>query len=158
LTRNWQLYAAYSYMDARITAYTNDDAAILAQDPSTLDAAGRANYKNVAAMHNAPLQMSAPDLINVWTRYNFNPSSLKGFFVAGGANFVYHQALLPNSPLSYRQTYTLVNATVGYSWEMHKHRASVEVMGKNLADEYYRPSQSSRCRPREVLLTLTAWF
>lgn len=27
-------------------------------------------------------------------------------------------------------------------------------MGKNLGDETYRPSQSTRSRPREVLLTL----
>jgi iron complex outermembrane receptor protein len=31
-------------------------------------------------------------------------------------------------------------------------------MGKNLADEHYRPSQSTRGRPREILLTLKAWF
>ena len=35
---------------------------------------------------------------------------------------------------------------------------SMDLMGKNLADEHYRPSQSTRGRPREVLLTFTASF
>jgi iron complex outermembrane recepter protein len=29
-------------------------------------------------------------------------------------------------------------------------------MGKNLTDEHYRPSQSTRSRPREVLFTFRA--
>jgi iron complex outermembrane receptor protein len=59
-TTNWQLYLSYSYMDARITEFTGNDAAIGAQDPATLDAAGQTNYKNANRYRNAPLQMSAP--------------------------------------------------------------------------------------------------
>ncbi|MDO8312837.1 MAG: TonB-dependent receptor [Sideroxyarcus sp.] len=158
LTDNWQLYLSYSYMDARITEFGGNDAAILAQDPSTLDAAGRQNYKNVLRFHNAPLQMSAPHLANLWTRYNFTQDWLHGVYVAGGANFVYDQTLLPDTPGFARQTYTLVNATVGYAWTRSKQRMSLDLTGKNLTDAQYRPSQSSRSRPRELLLTLTASF
>ena len=157
-TDNWQLYLSYSYMDARITEFSGNDAAILAQDPSTLDAAGQANYKNVRAFHNAPLQMSAPHLANLWTRYNFTQGGLRGLYVAGGVNFVYDQTILPNSPESVNQTYALINATVGYSWRWGNQRLSLDLMGKNLSDEQYRPSQSTRSRPREFLLTLTARF
>lgn len=158
LTDNWQLYFSYSYMDARITEFSGNDDAILAQDWTTLDAAGQANYKIVNLFHNAPLQMSAPHLANFWTRYNFMQNGLDGLYVGGGVNFVYDQTILPDGPESSYQTYALFNALVGYSWMWRGHRMIVDLMGKNLADEYYRPSQSSRCRPREFMLTFTARF
>lgn len=158
LTPNWQLYMSYSLMNARITEFSGNDAAILAQDPALLDAAGQANYRNVLRYHNAPLQMSAPRLANLWTRYNFTQDGLRGLYVGGGVNFVYRQTLLPDSPESSRQTYTLVNAMVGYGWTRGEHRMNVVLTGKNLTDQSYRPSQSTRSRPREFLLTLTASF
>lgn len=158
LTENWQVYASYSLMDARITEFSGNDAAILAQDPATLDAAGRANYKNVQRFHNAPLQMSAPRLANLWTRFNFTQEGLRGVHVGGGVNCVYDQTLLPDSPASSRQTYTLLNAMLGYAWTRDGRRMSVDLVGKNLTDQSYRPSQSTRARPREILLTFTARF
>jgi iron complex outermembrane recepter protein len=155
ITDNWQLYLSYSYMDARITEFSGNDAAILAQDPNSLDAAGQANYKNVKRYHNAPLQMSAPHLANLWTRYDFTQEALRGFYAGGGVNFVYGQTLLPDTPKSAHQTYALLNAMAGYTWEMGGHRMSIDLMGKNLADEQYRPSQSSRSRPREFMLTFS---
>jgi iron complex outermembrane receptor protein len=152
------MYLSYSYMHARITEFSGNDAAILAQDPATLDAAGQANYKNVKRFHNAPLQMSAPHLANLWTRYNFMQGVLKGVYIGGGVNFVYDQTLLPDTPESAHQTYALVSALAGYSWGWNGHRMNLELMGKNLADEQYRPSQSSRSRPCEYLLALTARF
>ena len=158
VTDNWQLYLSYSYMDARIVEFSGHDADVLAQDPSALDAAGQANYKNVKLLHNARLQMSAPHLANLWTRYDFAQGRLRGAYVGGGVNFVYDQTILPDSPSSLNQTYTLINALVGYSWAARGSRLSVDLMGKNLADEHYRPSQSTRGRPREFLLTFTARF
>ncbi|MBI4998480.1 MAG: TonB-dependent receptor [Rhodocyclales bacterium] len=155
---NWQFYLSYSYMKARITEFSGHDDAILAQDPATLDAAGQANYKNVLRFHDAPLQMSAPHLANFWTRYNFTQEGMQGFYVAGGFNYVYDQTLLPDTPKSAHQTYMLVNALLGYAWGPPARRMNLEFMGKNLTDEHYRPSQSSRSRPREFLLTLKARF
>jgi iron complex outermembrane recepter protein len=158
LTDNWQLYLSYSYMDARITEFSGHDAEILAQDWSTLDAAGQTNYKNVLRFHDAPLQMSAPHLANLWTRYNFKQGGLDGFFVGGGINYVYDQTLPPDTPESARQTYTLVNAMLGYAWETGGRYLSLDLTGKNLTDEYYRPSQSTRCRPREFVISIGARF
>jgi iron complex outermembrane receptor protein len=157
-TENWQVYLSYSYMDAKITEFSGHDAEILAQDWTTLDAAGQANYKNVRRFHNAPLQMSAPHLANLWTRYDFRKGPFKGAYVGGGCNFVYDQTLLPDTPESAHQTYILVNALAGYSWTWRKMLMSVDLMGKNLADEHYRPSQSTRSRPREFVATFTARF
>jgi iron complex outermembrane receptor protein len=158
LSVNWQLYLSYSYTDARITEFSGNDAAILAQDPATLDPAGQANYKNVLRYHNAPLQMSAPHLLNLWTRYNFTRGWTRGLYVGGGFNLVRDQTLLPDTPDSSHQAYTLVNALVGYSWGWGGHRLSLDLTGKNLADEHHRPSQSTRSRPREFLATLSARF
>ncbi len=151
-TDNWQIYLSYSYMDARIVEFSGNDAAILAQDPSTLDAAGQANYKNVFLLHDARLQMSAPHMANVWTRYDF----ANGGYLGGGFNLVRDQTLLPDGPPSLRQSYALVNALAGYAWTRGGHHFSVELMGKNVANEHYRPSQSTRSRPRELLLTFKA--
>jgi len=158
LTDNWQLYLSYSYMDARITEFSGHDAEILAQNPATLDAAGQANYKNVLRFHNAPLQMSTPHLANFWTRYNFTQGALRGAYIAGGANFVYDQTLLPDTPNSAHQTYALLNAAAGYAWTWRDRKMNLDLTGKNLTDEHYRPSQSTRSRPREFLLTFTVGF
>lgn len=158
LTDNWQLYFSYSYMDARITEFSGNDATILAQDPAALDSAAQENYKNVKRFHDARLQMSAPQLANLWTRYDFIQAPLRGLYIAGGINYVYDQTILPDGPESSRQTYTLINAKAGYVWSWKGRRISLDLMGKNLANEHYRPSQSTRSRPREFLLTLSANF
>jgi iron complex outermembrane receptor protein len=152
----WQTYASYSYMDARILEFSGRDREILAQDPTTLDAAGRANYRNVRRYHDAPLQMSAPHLANLWTRYDVRTGALAGVHLAGGVNLVHDQALLPDTPAWARQTYTLLNAAVGYSTRTAGVRWNVEAMGKNLAGARYRPSQSARARPIELLFAVTA--
>jgi iron complex outermembrane receptor protein len=158
LSSNWQMYLSYSLMTARITEFSGNDAAILAQNPALLDAAGLANYKNVLRFHDAPLQMSAPRLLNVWTRYNFTQDGLLGAYIAGGINHVSDQTLLPDGPASSHQTYTLVNAMAGYAWKQGGRSMSLALIGKNLTNESYRPSQSTRSRPREFLLTLSARF
>ena len=157
-TENWQLYLSYSRTHARITEFSGNDAAILAQDPTTLSGAARDNYRNVLRLHDAPLQMSAPHLANLWTRYDFTGDSLRGLYIAGGINYVRDQTLLPDTPAWARQTYALVNLLAGYQWAMGRQRLSVELMGKNLTDEQYRPSQSTRSRPREFQLTLRTRF
>ena len=159
LTDNWQVYLSASYMDAEIVyLYSAEtDAFYLNADPATLDAAQRANFKNVHRYHGKPLQMSAPRQYNLWTRYNFD-GNLKGFYVAGGFNHVDDQTLLPDTPDWAHQTYTLWNALVGYQTTISDRPVTFEINGKNLGNEYYRPSQSSRSRPREVSLTITTKF
>ena len=154
-TNEWQLFVSYSYMDAKILEVTGNDAALLAQDPTTLDPAGQANYKNALRFHGAPLQMSAPHLANLWTRYDLSRGVLRGLYLAGGVNLVFDQTLLPDTPRQHHQSYALVNALVGYRWRLGHVAMSLDLMGKNLARESYRPSQSTRARPREVTVALT---
>ena len=139
-------------------SFTGNDAAILAQDPNTLDATGRAYYKNALRFHNAPLQMSAPHLANLWTRYDFDTGPLQGLHIGGGVNLVFDQTLLPDTPSSAYQTYALVNALVGYTWQAGGHSISVDLIGKNLLDEHYRPSQSSRGRPQELMVNFSVKY
>lgn len=157
-TPRWQIYLSYSHLDAHIVEVTGDDRAVLAQDPTTLDAAGQVNYKNVSLLHGARLQMSAPQLANLWTRYDFASAGAagSGAYLAGGINWVHDQTLLPDGPASSRQSYTLVHAMAGYAWRAGARRYSLELAGKNLGGARYRPSQSTRSRPRELLLTLRA--
>ena len=153
LTEHWQLYLSYSYMDARIVEFSGKDDAILAGGPAT------PGYKEVKKFRGAPLQMSAPHLANLWTRYNFNEGWLKGFHIAGGANVVIDQTLLSDTPDDHQQTYTLLSAMVGYTRQCRNGQSiSVDLMGKNLAGETYRPSQSTRARPREFSLAFSMKF
>lgn len=159
LTDNWQLYVSYTYLDAKITEVSGHDATILAQDPSSLtDADDIQNYRTVLRYHNAPLQMSAPHLANLWTRYDFSSEALRGLHIGGGVNIVQDQTLLSDSPKSARQSYALVNALIGYSWEFGGHGVTVDLTCKNLLDEHYRPSQSSRGRPRELMINFSVKF
>ena len=156
--RHWQIYLSYSRMRARITEFSGNDEAILAQDPAALTGAARDNYRNVLRLHNAPLQMSAPHLFNVWARHDFARHGQPGWYVAGGLNHVRDQTLLPDSPAWSRQTYTLVNVLIGRTWTAGGRKLGFDLMGKNLRNEQYRPSQSTRSRPREFLLNLRAEF
>ncbi len=158
MTDNWQIYFSYSYMDARITEFSGNDDAILSLDWTKLDTAGQTNYKNVRLFHGAPLQMSAPHIANLWTRYDVASGSLSGVYVAGGFNFIYDQTILPDGPESSHQTYTLLNATAGYSWAWLGQWITVDIIGKNLINEHYRPSQSSRSRPREFFVNMSTKF
>jgi iron complex outermembrane receptor protein len=152
----WQLYFSYSYLHARIVEVTGNDAALLAQDPGTLDAAGQLNYKTAFLLHGAPLQMSAPHLANLWVRHDFS-GALQGAYVAGGVNVVRDQTLLPDGPPSNRQSYTLLSALAGWTWQRERgQRIGLEIAGRNLTNERYRPSQSTRARPRELLIALKA--
>jgi iron complex outermembrane receptor protein len=94
--------------------------------------------------------MSAPHTANLWMRRDFP----NGGYLGGGFNGVWDQTILPDGPASSRQSYVLVNALAGLSWSSGGHRYSAELMGKNLGGAHYRPSQSSRARPRELLATL----
>lgn len=150
---NWQTYLSYSYNHARFVEVSGNDAAILAAGPST------PGYKEVFLLHNAPLQMSAPHLANVWTRYELTRSRLRGLYAAAGANLVVDQTLLPDTPPAYNQTYALVNALAGYLWPLRSgFPTSVELYGKNLTNREYRPSQSTRSRPIEIGVALTVRY
>ena len=146
---NWQTYLSYSFNDAKIVELSGNDAAILSGGPST------PGYKEVFLLHNAPLQMSAPHLANFWSRYTFTWRFLQGLSVSAGANLVIDQTIASSTPSWGHQTYVLVNATVGYSWRQKGRKMTVDFMGKNLADQHYRPSQSSRARPREFRLSFS---
>jgi iron complex outermembrane receptor protein len=133
--------------------FSGNDAAILAAGPSA------PGYKQVFLFHNAPLQMSAPFLANLWSRFDVTRGSLKGLYLAGGFNLVFDQTLLPDTPPQFRQTYGLINALVGYSRDVLPHLGlTLEVFGKNLANAHYRPSQSTRSRPREIAVVLKAQY
>ena len=70
--------------------------------------------------------------------------------------------LRPDPPAGHaqfaHQTYALFNAMLGRTWIRRSYAVDLRLTGKNLADEHYRPSQSTRGRPREILLTLGARF
>ncbi|HEY8945177.1 MAG TPA: TonB-dependent receptor [Polyangiaceae bacterium] len=153
LIDGWQTYLSYSYNHARIVEFSGRDATVLATGASA------PGYKEVLLFHDAPLQMSAPHLANVWSRYDISGGSLDGLHVAAGMNLVFDQQLLPATPAKYRQTYALLNGQLGYAWDVQAGFALLaELYGKNLTNREYRPSQSSRSRPRELGVAFTVKY
>jgi iron complex outermembrane receptor protein len=95
----------------------------------------------------------------VWSRYDISGGPLDGLHVAGGTNLVFEQQLLPATPAKYRQTYALFNGQLGYAWDVQAGFALLaELYGKNLTNREYRPSQSSRSRPRELGVAFTVKY
>ncbi len=147
---HWQSLLSYSYNNARIVEFSGHDTQVLAGDRSA------PGYKEAFRYHGAPLQMSAPHLFNLWSRYDFLTGYLAGMYLAAGVHLVLDQALLPDTPAEYRQSYALFNTLLGYTWNLAgRLRLISELYGKNLTDQRYRPSQSTRSRPAEAGLAVT---
>jgi iron complex outermembrane receptor protein len=162
-TDHWQIYASASFMDAKIVYVANaaEDARMLAINTYAgylaLNAADRELWKNVWRFHDKPLQMTAPETYNLWTKYTFT-GAMKGFFVGGGANFVRDQTIFPETEVRNHQTYTLWNCLVGYSTKVLGYQTTFTLTGKNLTNEEYLPSQNTQSRPREFLFSVTTRF
>ena len=151
-------------MDARTDYWISpkEDARLLAVNTlsgyQALSAADQSNWRNVWNNVGRPLQMTAPELYNVWTKYTFTQGSLKGVFIGGGANFVRNMTIFPQMDARFRETYTLYNIIAGYSTKIAGYPVTFTVNGKNLTNEEYLPSQNSRSRPREFVASMTTRF
>lgn len=163
-TDNWQIYTSASIMNAKVVYWINpaEDARLLAVNTLAgyqgLSSADQNNWRNVWNNHGKPLQMTAPHMYNVWTKYTFSDGALKGLFIGGGANIIRNMTIFTQMDPRFRETYTLFNALVGYSTKIFHHPTTFTLNGKNLTDKEYLPSQNARSRPREYVLTASTQF
>lgn len=137
VTRNWQLYAAYSYCDAVILS--ND------ANPSFV---------------GMPLQLSARDTGSAWTRYNLELGQGYHAYLAGGVYSTSKIFSTNNVRDAYFPSYTLFDVSAGLSWSTsNRIKYSAVVAVKNLTDkDNYYPTDWLRGEPRRYVVSLRVDF
>lgn len=136
-TDNWQVYFSASLDDIRV---------IQVPDPSLNIYLGSHPEATVKA------------LASVWTRYNFADNLLKGYWVAGGANYTGRKAQRLQNPYLFLRPYTLLDVVVGRDWVWDRHPSSLTVSLKNIGNEYYFPANQERGLPRRLMVEYTVRF
>jgi outer membrane receptor protein involved in Fe transport len=102
---------------------------------------------------------SAKTLGNIWSRYNFDTSFLKGFWIGAGANYVGPTEMVgPTSPYWLSSSYTLLNSAVGYEGKIWKIRYSAVINWNNMTNKFYEPTYEELGLPDRVAATLTLHF
>lgn len=99
LSRGWQIWSGYAYLDAKITSSTSVD-----------------NSDNRAAFRNVPIQGKRPTLTpkhsaNLWLAKFFG----NGWRAAAGVNYVDDRFANPGNTVTL-PSYTLVDMMLGYRW------------------------------------------
>ena len=122
-----------------------------------------ASHNNVRVIKTPPgteyLLGSQPEntvenLVNLWARYSFRDSALKGLWIGGGFNYSGEKAQRVNNPALFTDPFTLINSAMGYEWKWRNRPASLTVNWNNMTNKSYVPAAFLRGRPS----TLTVEF
>lgn len=133
ITRNWQVYAGYAYLDARITKATA--------------AAGNLNHRP---------QLVPENTLSVWNRLNI------GHGLGAGLGVIYQSASYPNADnLVKLPGFTRIDGALYYTFTGGKTRLALNI--ENLFDKEYFPTADANNNispgaPRNARLTLTTSF
>ncbi|MEY4939360.1 MAG: Ferripyoverdine receptor precursor [Verrucomicrobiota bacterium] len=107
---------------------------------------------------NQPPVMHIRVLGNVWARYNFTQSPLKGLWVGAGVNYNGRQPMAAQNRDLYAAPYRLWNSVIGYDFNLQKSKVSVTLNGENLTNADYSPAPQVRGFPRRALLSISTTF
>ncbi len=110
------------------------------------------------ALNRTPLVATPERTFNLWAKYLFVNGPLRGFTLAGGANYVGSMSYVGNNPAERFPSYFTVDATVGYRFRAFGRPWEAECTVKNVTDERYFASATSWGFPRHTLLTFTTRF
>ncbi len=106
------------------------------------------------ALEGKLLQSATKNLANVWMKYRLT-GGLKGFYVAGGANWQSKQQQRQEDPNLFFPAYALFDAQIGYQTKIGGRDTTIELAGKNLTDKEYFPSNNSRGQLRRFILSIS---
>ncbi|MDB6128394.1 MAG: TonB-dependent receptor plug [Verrucomicrobia bacterium] len=134
-TDNWQLMLSYSYLDAYV----------------------KTNLSNPAQV-GFQLSNTAHNYANVWTKYQFSDGALKGFYAAGGINYIGKRLVDISNQNLFWDPLTLVTASVGYVVKWDRHTVTFDLACKNLTGKVYYPTNNSRGSPRLVIASVGVKF
>jgi iron complex outermembrane receptor protein len=136
-TNSWQVYFSASSTTTRYTAISSPDVQYL--------------------LGTAP-QYTARDRANLWTRYSFQDSSVKGLWVGGGFNYTGKKAEISNNPWLYLPAQTVFDAVVGYDWKTAGRNWSAKLTWKNVTDVDEIQTVRERGQPSRVIAELGVRF
>ncbi len=131
----WQIYASYAYIEARISS-------------------NRAN----PALVGSPLPAVARNTGNLWTKYAFTTGPAKGLSVGGGVNFTSRKLARVENLGLYLPSSTLLSVFAAYEWHTHAATWTTKVSVKNLTDEVYQESTFVRGTPRRLEISASVRF
>ena len=133
---NWQVYLSGAMNDVRVKRVPRGMEAYLGSHP----------------------EATAKALFNLWTRYTFTDSSLKGLWVGAGFNHTGRKAQRVNNPKLFLPAETLWNSAVGYDWKWQGRPMTAALNWQNMADIEYFPANQQRGLPGRAVLSLTAKY
>ena len=132
---SWQILYSYSYLDAYV----------------------KTNRSNLA-QQGFQLSNTAHQYFDVWTKYSFQQTELKGLYLAGGLNYMGKRLVdLSNQHLFWDPLY-LVSLSTGYGFKWDRTPIVLDLSCKNALNKVYYPTNNSRGSPRSLILSLSAKF
>lgn len=110
------------------------------------------------ALNGTPLAASPEETFSLWGKYLFRTGPLRGFTLAGGANYVGSMSYVGNNPFVRLPSYLTGDVTVGYRFAALGRPWELECTVKNLTDERYHVSSTSWGFPRHTIVSLSTRF
>jgi outer membrane receptor for ferric coprogen and ferric-rhodotorulic acid len=101
---------------------------------------------------------TAKTLGNLWGRYTFVSSPLKGLWVGAGFNYVGPTNGNAVNPFLFYPSYTLYNSALGYDWTWDKTRLTAVLNWNNMGNKFYQPVDQEIGPPSRITLGMTLHF
>lgn len=133
---NFQVFASVSEDDIRNTSEPTGDALYLGAHPP----------------------FTAKTLANVWGRYTFTSTALKGLWVGAGFNYVGSTNGNAVNPFLFYPAYTLYNSALGYDWKWDNTKISAVINWSNMTNKFYQPADQEVGLPSRITAGVTLHF
>jgi len=127
ITPDWQIYTAYSHIDAKISE----------------------NISNPALV-GTPLPAVARNQFNVWSKYVFRTGALKGWSIGGGPRYTSRKLARSENLNLYLPSNTIVDAMVSYDTKIANRPVLFALNIKNIGDKDYQISTFVKGEPRLI--------
>jgi iron complex outermembrane receptor protein len=95
---------------------------------------------------------------NLWTRYSFTQTALKGLWVGAGFNFAGPAAADNRNRDFYLPSYVVWNAALGYEWKLKKAKVTTTLNVNNIFDKDYYIANQEQTMPRRITLQVGLAF
>ncbi len=134
---HWQVYFGASYADTYYDVIRSPD---------------------VAYLVGTQPESTARDRYNLWTRYSFPATALKGWWIGAGFSYTGKKAEISNNPYLFLPNQLIADVTLGYDFKANGANWNTSLAWKNFTDEDEIPSVRSRGLPSRLIFSLDVKF
>ncbi len=134
---HWQVYFGASYADTYYDVIRSPD---------------------VAYLVGTQPESTARDRYNLWTRYSFPATALKGWWIGAGFSYTGKKAEISNNPYLFLPNQLIADVTLGYDFKANGANWNTSLAWKNFTDEDEIPSVRSRGLPSRLIFSLGLKF